>query len=1103
MGRDYTISGVKVAFPENAYPCQMAMMAKIMQGLKRGQNCLLESPTGSGKTLALLCASLAWQQAECERVDEYNRKLDMEERAQTQELMLREIPQLRTDPAAAAAAAAGGAASAAAGLSDPSPRPGAEGGPGRTGAGPPAAAAAPGAGWDGDEDDFQTMAEKTLRTAPPTAPDVSMMDTSMSDAGDENGLLNGRKKRLKKPKIYFGTRTHKQIAQITRELRRTNYKHAKMTILASRDHTCIHPDVSRSANKNDGCRDLRDPHNQEGSCGYFTRANQRLRYQEQLPGEGLSEAWSLEELVGLGRRIRACPYYAGRNLKEDADIVFCPYNYLIEPSIRESMEISLKNQVVILDEAHNVEDSSREAASGSFQQAHIQDAIRDLEKAASGQRQTQFECRDMARMLSHISQWMDRHSDRLDQYKEFDRGCRVFSGTEMVAHFTAMGIGHKEFPDIQRSYGAIIAEEMDNSEEALQHYIQRLTSGTTALLGGLVRELSFIYQDDMKYRDDFRVALMKSMSRADGPGQRGGWLSSRRKSADPTWTHTLHFWCMNPAVVFGAIGEAAHSVIVASGTLSPLGSFQSELGVPFPINLEASHVISADQVYVSAISHGPRGGSMNATYRNSEQFSFQDELGELLLGVCAAIPNGVLCFFPSYSMLDKLARRWQMTGLWDRLEARKPVLCEPRRADEFEDMMRQFRHLVTEGDDTGALLLAVCRGKLSEGIDFSDDSARAVVTVGIPFPNVKDVQVDLKKQYNSSHVSTRGLLSGHEWYGIQAYRALNQALGRCIRHRYDWGAILLVDDRFGRPRGVDGLSKWVRSLVRHQSKWPEVADSLRQFAADMQHWTEERREEQRKRKQEQDAAEAEKLAAAAAATATAGPVPAIDLNLSGASSPMSVVNGQSPVAAPAVSAAQAQFQYGSPPVGVAGGARKLVLVPVNQFASSAAAQRQEVITVNGRKYLRLTEDGRTRLVPLLTSQGTPVLDGAAGSEHGDQPGADGSAADGRQAAAPAEERPPPSGAAPADKENGRPQSPPLFGEDEGKSPRQVVVCSAGKRPLFKETPVAPSAVTAQADSQSPELVRKTVLPPRGSAAKQRSKRSKGVIFISSDEEDFQ
>ena len=49
-------------------------------------------------------------------------------------------------------------------------------------------------------------------------------------------------------------------------------------------------------------------------------------------------------------------------------------------------------------------------------------------------------------------------------------------------------------------------------------------------------------------------------------------------------------------MVFGEIGAAAHSVIVASGTLSPLSSFQSELGVPFPITLEASHVIKADQV---------------------------------------------------------------------------------------------------------------------------------------------------------------------------------------------------------------------------------------------------------------------------------------------------------------------------------------------------------------------------------------------------------------------------------------------------------------------------------------------------------------------------
>ena len=41
-----------------------------------------------------------------------------------------------------------------------------------------------------------------------------------------------------------------------------------------------------------------------------------------------------------------------------------------------------------------------------------------------------------------------------------------------------------------------------------------------------------------------------------------------------------------------------------------------------------------------------------------------------------------------------------------------------------------------------------------------------------------------------------------------ACRALNQAIGRCIRHKHDYGGIILLDRRFGDVRNRKDLSCW-------------------------------------------------------------------------------------------------------------------------------------------------------------------------------------------------------------------------------------------------------------------------------------------------------
>jgi regulator of telomere elongation helicase 1 len=41
----------------------------------------------------------------------------------------------------------------------------------------------------------------------------------------------------------------------------------------------------------------------------------------------------------------------------------------------------------------------------------------------------------------------------------------------------------------------------------------------------------------------------------------------------------------------------------------------------------------------------------------------------------------------------------------------------------------------------------------------------------------------------------------------QALRAVNQAMGRVIRHRWDYGAVLLADERFAAPNNARNMSR--------------------------------------------------------------------------------------------------------------------------------------------------------------------------------------------------------------------------------------------------------------------------------------------------------
>ncbi|SAM08073.1 hypothetical protein [Absidia glauca] len=117
--------------------------------------------------------------------------------------------------------------------------------------------------------------------------------------------------------------------------------------------------------------------------------------------------------------------------------------------------------------------------------------------------------------------------------------------------------------------------------------------------------------------------------------------------------------CMNPGVIFQDIAQKAHSVILTSGTLTPVNTFEAELGIQFLITLEANHVIKPSQVMVRNIPYGPSGRPLKGVYANTSTVHYQDDIGEAVDRICEAVPYGVLVFFTSYSLLERTYKRWR------------------------------------------------------------------------------------------------------------------------------------------------------------------------------------------------------------------------------------------------------------------------------------------------------------------------------------------------------------------------------------------------------------------------------------------------------------
>lgn len=625
--------------------------------------------------------------------------------------------------------------------------------------------------------------------------------------------------------IIYTSRTHSQLTQAMKELKNSAYNDVNAVSLGSRDQLCINTEVlnegKTSAERNNLCQIK----TKKKACMYRDRVD-KISNNVEMVKHPIKD---IEDLVEVGKKCRACPYYLSRELATKADIIFMPYNYLLDAKILKSFKINLKDAVVILDEAHNVERVCEDTASIHFSSSDIATCINDithimkcLEKddemlmLQDENVEKDFTIEDLAK-LKEIMLNFEEQIDKIDSV--FSNKGRTFPGGKLFELLTAANITHVSYPMIKQLMDALILYLTQSTAGSM---FGRKGSGLMKMLevfdtayGSMGVNSYETYKAQMEKGYRVHVEIEPEKKKNDG-NTTGLWLSTSAQSKLSKSPKIINYWCFAPGFgMANLLARDVRSIILTSGTLAPLKPLISELAIKIDQQLENPHIIKESQVAVKIVSAGPDKEPLDSSYQNRDNPKYMKSLGLTIQALCRITPNGVLIFFSSYTLMNKCKDVWTSSGIWQGIQDIKPIFLEPRDKEEFGISVRDYYETVKVRK--GAIYMAVLRGKVSEGIDFNDHNARAVIICGIPFPPSFDPRVTLKKSYlDQNRNKENQLQSGQEWYVLEAVRAVNQAIGRVIRHKDDYGAILLCDARFHNQKTQ--LSKWIQPHLMKQQR---------------------------------------------------------------------------------------------------------------------------------------------------------------------------------------------------------------------------------------------------------------------------------------------
>lgn len=633
---------------------------------------------------------------------------------------------------------------------------------------------------------------------------------------------------LQLTKLIYCSRTVPEIEKVLGELKRLFEYYEKEVgpqdlvglALSSRKNLCIHPQVSKVKDgkvADSQCHSLtasyvRKRHAQDNSidtCSFYENFEEHGREFPIPPG-----IYDLDDLKAFGKNKLWCPYFLARYSILHANVVVYSYHYLLDPKIADivSKEMS-KTSVVVFDEAHNIDNVCIDSMSININKRTLercQHNIQVLEKTINDMKET--------------------NSKKLkEEYHRLVEGLKDAS----VARDTDIILSNPILPD------EILKESVPGNIRNAEHFVSFMKRvveyvKTRLRVQHVMQEspasfLKDIYQKVMIERKPLRFcserlsSLIRTLEIADISDFSAITLIANFATLVSTYTKgftiiiepfddrtptisnpILHFSCMDSSIAIKPIFDRFQSVVITSGTLSPLDMYPKILDFHPIIMTSLTMTLARPCICPMIVSKGNDQVAMTSKFDCREDIAVVRNYGNLLVDLATVVPDGMVCFFTSYLYMENVVASWYEQGIIDNIQRYKLLFIETQ--DAAETSLALYNYMKACESGRGAVLLSVARGKVSEGVDFDHHFGRAVVMLGIPYIYTLSKILKARLEYLRDQFQIRE----NDFLTFDAMRHAAQCVGRALRGKTDYGIMIFADKRFSRSDKRGKLPKWIQ-----------------------------------------------------------------------------------------------------------------------------------------------------------------------------------------------------------------------------------------------------------------------------------------------------